>query len=273
MNEARWLDAGSPGSFDPWAGWEDDAHLPVHPVVDEDGIAAALRQALRPGLPLTSKNAGQVLPSLRSVVARAVQPYELVSRVDALNRLLVRCIVELDEERGSNALAILLAIAKGTRGTTLQVRRERAASLLNYDATHFRKRIEPVLIEALASLLYADLLRYRRRVRRAPAAEEPTGDTPSIGPSDFTHQEELVSRIWAHVYALRAELLAAGRLSVDPRFESQAEDHCLAAVRERASVDTLVAEYVGTYGERFIRHGEAEWSVEGLVRLAGYDGE
>lgn len=261
-----WIDAGAGEAFDPWGGWE-DPHLPAHPKIDEPGLVAALKPVLRFGLPLTVRSAGQVLPSLRSVVARAIHPYDEASRVDALNRLLVRGVVEVDEQRGSPVLAVLFAIAKGTRGQTLSERRERAAGLLSYDGTHFRKRIEPILLQELASVLYADLLRYKRRIRRAPAAEEPTGDTPSITEEDFTHQEELVSRIWSRVYALRAELIAAGRLSVDPAFASQAEDHRQAALRERAAVDVLVAEYIDTYGERFLRHGEAEWAVEGVVGM------
>jgi hypothetical protein len=162
-------------------------------------------------------------------------------------------------------LGTLFAITKGTRGTTLEFRRLKAAEALSYEVTHFRKRIEPKLLETLAAVVYADLLRYKRRVRRAPASEEPTGDTPSITEHDFTHQEELVSRIWSHVYALRAELIAAGRLGADPAYVSQAEEHRQKAAQERAAVDELLIEFTKTYGEAFLRHGEAEWSVEGIA--------
>jgi len=83
----------------------------------------------------------------------------------------------------------------------------------------------------------------------------------------FTHQEELVSRIWQHVYGLRAELIAIGRLEADPAYASQVEDHRRAAGQERSAVDELVQEYVETYGEEFVRHGEAEYSLEALGRL------
>lgn len=260
------IDAGSPHDHNPWAGWEDE-HLPPHPLVDEDGLAKALRAVLKHGLPLTTRNAGDVLPNLRSVVARSIHPYDRSSRVDALNRLLVGIIADLGTQGAGRALAILFALAKGTRGTTLTVRQDRAAELLAYDATHFRKQIQPKLLDELAAVLYADLLRYKRRVRRAPTAEEPTGDTPSITADDFTHQEELVSRIWQHVYGLRAELIAVGRLEAHPAYASQAEDHRQAAQRERTAVDQLVREYVDTYGEALIPHGEAEWSAEGMQRL------
>jgi hypothetical protein len=29
--------------------------------------------------------------------------------------------------------------------------------------------------------------------------------------------------------------------------------------------------YVGTHGERFIRHGDAEYDAEGVIRLAGWE--
>ena len=103
---------------------------------------------------------------------------------------------------------------------------------MGYDPDHLRKRIEPQLLELLAEALYDDLLRYKRRVRRAPTAEEPTGDTPMLTEEHLTHQEELISRIWQHVYGLRAELIASARLAAQPGYESQAEDHRQAAARD-----------------------------------------
>lgn len=257
------IDAGAASDFDPWTGWE-DPHLPPHPMVDEPALVGELGRLLRHGLPLSDKTAGAVLPNLRSVIARSIHPYDLSSRVDALNRLLLRMIVELEEDVSGKALGVLFCLAKGTRGTTLTSRQDKAAELLGYEVTHFRKRIQPKLLEELAREMYVDLLRYKRRIRRAPISEEPTGDTPSITDRDFTHQEELVSRIWQHVYGLRAELIAVGRLEADPDYASQVEDHRRAAERERAAVDELVREYMETYGDEFIRHGEAEWSVAAL---------
>lgn len=263
----RPIDAGGSASYDPWANSQ-DPHLPAHPQVTVEDLRTALSSVIRKGLPLTQRNAGDVLPNLRSVIARSVHPYDPQSRVQALNSLLVRLVVEHEHEGERQAQACLLAVAKGTRGTTLDHRRRAAAEVLGYDHDHFRKRIEPQLLGHLAEALYADLLRYKRRVRRAPAAEEPTGDTPSLTEQDLTHQEELVSRIWQHVYGLRAELIAQARLSAQPGYESQAEDHRQAGERELAKVRSLVAEYKQLYGEEFIRHGEAEYAVE---RLEGFE--
>ncbi len=253
------IDAGG-DAFDPWASL-DDEHLPKHPRVSEADLVPELRALMRKGLPATAKTAGSVLPNLRSIIARSIHPYDASSRREALNSQLVRLIVEHDDEGDGRALIILFALAKGTRGTTLESRREKAAETLAYDVTHFRKRIEPKLLESLAAVVYADLLRYKRRVRRAPAAEEPTGDTPSITERDFTHEEELVSRIWSHVYALRAELIAAGRLGVDPAYAAQVAEHRILAERERLAVDGLLNEFQTTYGDEYLRHGEAEWSL------------
>jgi hypothetical protein len=260
------VDAGGAEEHDPWAGWE-DPHLPPHPKVSVDDLAKELRKLLRPGLPVTPKTAGAVLPNLRSVVARSVHPYDPLSRVDSLNQLLVRMLVELGQETWGEAGRILFAVAAGTRKTTLEHRRTACADLLSYDVDHFRKHIEPKLLEDVATLLYRDLLRYKRRIRRAPLSEEPTGDTPKLTEHDFTHEEELISRIWQHVYGLRAELIAIGRLEGQPGYESQVEDHRNAATTTEKRLHELIAEFARTYGGALIRHGEVEYTADAIGRL------
>jgi hypothetical protein len=80
--------------------------------------------------------------------------------------------------------------------------------VLGYGHDHFRARKEAELVEAVAVLVQSDLLRYHTRVKRAVESLEPTGDTPRLDAEHLTHEEELVSRIWEHVYGLRAELIA-----------------------------------------------------------------
>lgn len=166
---------------------------------------------------------------------------------------------------GTLFLSVAVGVENGFHGSEGLGRDERWMIAVD----HFRKHIEPKLIEDIATLLYRDLLRYKRRIRRAPLSEEPTGDTPSIMEQDFTHQEELVSRIWQRVYGWRAELIAVGRLSGQPGYESQAEDHRQAAGREEAALRRLLNEYAETYGKEFVRHGEAEYAAEGLAKLTG----
>jgi hypothetical protein len=239
------------------------------PAIDVNDLTAELRALATTGLPATVETAGRLL-GLRSVMARSVHPHDPMSRLEALNRLLVRLLVEWDDEPDGEALRIVFGIAPGTGGTTHTARRSKATTHLGYDADHFRKRVEPKLIRSLAEAVYTDLLRYKRRIRRATTAEEPTGDTPSLREDDLTHEEELISRIWQHVYGLRAELIAVGRLDGEPHFHGQVEDHRQAANREVEQLRALVGEYTSTYGDGLIRHGEAEYQVEGLERLAGW---
>lgn len=233
------------------------------PAIDVDGLRDALDNVKRKGLPAKREVAG-VLAELRSVYARAIHPYDPQSRVTALNQLLVRILAEWDGPAGE-ALRSLYGIASGTRETNLTFRRKKAAAAMAVSFDHFRLSSEPHLVEELAETLYADLLRYKRRIRRAAEAEEPTGDSPSLKADDFTHEEELISRIWQHVYGLRAELIAIGRLEADGQADV-AEDHRQAAERCRAQLDQLTTEYVSTYGTELIRHGEAEYNLMTLSR-------
>jgi hypothetical protein len=248
---------------------------PKRQTVNSEQIAAALRALLRGGLPVDLKRAGEVLPNLRSVVARSVHPDDLVSRLDALNQLLVRFLAEAGDDERGEAMRVLFGLAKGSGARNLTQRRASAAALLDYDPDHFRKHVEPALLLDLAVTIHRDLLRYKSRAKRAPGSLasyslEPTGDTPSLNETHFTHQEELVSRIWEKVYALRAEHIAVGRrerAAGAAALGLEIEEHRQAADRNRAYVDALVREFIDTYGEQFIQHGEVEYSIDAVRRL------
>ena len=250
------IDAGL-GVASPW-----DESVPA---IDVDGIKRALATLITKGLPATTTSAGPLL-DLRSVYARATHPYDPQSRLAAFNQLIVRILAEREDDRGS-ALRIMYGVAAGTGRTSLTHRRNAARAVLGYEQTHFRKEIEPQLIEELATAVYKDLLRYKRRVRRATEAEEPTGDTPSLSEDDLTHEEELISRIWQHVYGLRADLIAVARLGADPAWASQVEDHRQGAAVASVRLQDLIGEYTETYGTDLIRHGEAEYNAEALGRI------
>ena len=235
-------------------------------------LATELRRLLRAGLPAGQAAAGTVLPNLRSVLARAVHPDVFLSRLDALNALLPRLMDQFEDETYAEAVRTLFGLATGTRRASLTERRRRASALLSYNIDHFRTRVEKEMLEALAELVQRDLLRYKSRVKRAVETLEPTGDTPRLGPEHLTAEEELVSRIWQHVYGLRAELIAHLRLQDQAGYEGQAEDHRQAALRQEEVLRGLIQEYVKTYGKQLIRHGEAEYAVEGLERLVGWRG-
>lgn len=239
------------------------------PTNDEavDTIDASLKAVLRAGHPTPDKALGEALLSLRGVVARSIHPDDRISRADAFNELLPRLIETIIDDFDRPATQILFGVSEGSRGIKLTTRRAKAAALRSYDDDHFRQNIEPRLRREVALLLHRDSLRYKSRSRRAPAAMEPTGDTPKIRPDDFTAQEELVSRIWAEVYALRAELIAAGRKRAQPEYAPQVAEHELAARAAGKRLESMLQEYVDTYGERFIKHGNNEFDVDGLKRL------
>ena len=216
-------------------------------------------------------NCPVLLSNLRSVVARAVIPSEPLSRLNALNALLPRLVAGMHDATYRGALQILLALAPGTRGTTLTARRRQAAECMGYNADYFRTEIEAKLIRALAAALQEDLLRYQGRGKRAAEALEPTGQTPSLGPEDVSHEEELISRIWQHVYGLRAELIAVARYE-EEGFERQGEEARQAALTQENQLQSFIGEYKETYGEALIQHGQTEFAVDGLERLAGWEG-
>lgn len=229
-----------------------------------------LKRVVSKGLPLSEQQGGHVLPNLRSIYARAVIPAEISSRLAAVNELLPRLIGTLADPNYREAVQIIFGLAPGTRGTTHTARRRQAAEMLGYSDDHFRSRKETELLEAVAVLVQADLLRYHVRVKRSVESLEPTGDTPRLDAEHLTHEEELISRIWQHVYGLRAELIAFTRLDDEEGFQQQAADHRQAALREEARLQALLQEYSETYGKQLIRHGQAEFAVEGLERLAGW---
>jgi len=219
---------------------------PVVPAkVGPDVIAAELKRIVKRGLPVDLARSGAVLPSLRSVVARSVHPDDSVSRLDALNQLLIRFLVEEGDDERGEAMRVLFAVAKGSRGKNLMQRHADAAAVLGYDPDHFRKHVAPKLIGDLAVTIHRDLLRYKSRAKRAPESLEPTGDTPSLNETHFTHQEELVSRIWEKVYALRAEHIAVGRRERAANAVAMAleiAEHQEMVVREEIALRALIDE-------------------------------
>ncbi len=235
-----------------------------------DALVRALEGIVKKGLPVIETTAGEVLPNLKSVYARAVVPSERRSRIAALNDLLPRRIATISDSEWREAAQILFALSPGSRKALLTERQRRAADVLGYQADHFRQRRQKDLLMSVALLIYEDLLRYRSRVKRASESLEPTGDTPSLGPEHLNHEEELISRIWQHVYGLRAELIAHLRLSRAAGFEVQAEDHRQAALTEEQQLKQTLAQYNATYGPHLLHHGSAELSTEALRRLAGW---
>src|SRR6202012_5190281 len=99
---------------------------------------------------------------LNGVTARSVKPDDELARVDALDRLLrmeLRRFALVDQRP---AAALIFGVGT-SRGTNLTARRSAAASAVEYSLDHFRRRIEPKLIEQLAWQLHRDSLQYVQR--------------------------------------------------------------------------------------------------------------
>jgi hypothetical protein len=152
----------------------------------------------------------------------------------------------------------------------MTVRRDAAAAACAREAHHFRKHLEPRILAQLAQALAADSDRLLAVQASAPALLPAAG--PAVLPAEVFAWEvaehaEYLSRLWAQVYALRAELLACQRLaSMDPHGAD------LPAAAERAlwatgRLHVAVAGYRLAYGELLL-HGQV--APDALVGLAGW---
>jgi hypothetical protein len=237
-------------------------------VASMEDLIAAIQPITSKGLPATVQVAGDLLPNLKSIYARSVIPEDRLARVSALNEQFPKWIDRVTEPEFRESVQILFGLFPGTRAMKLTARRDRIARNFHVHVDTVRKEIEKELIFAVAAVIYDDLLRYRNRVKRAITAEELTGDSPRLGPEHLTHQEELTSRIWQHLYGLRAELIGYARLVEEQGYETQAEDHRQASLREEAYLKESVQEYLATYKDQLIAMGEAEYTSEAIERLS-----
>ena len=244
-------------------------------------LVKALRPILRTGLPIDPDFDDPRLLGLRGVVARSIDLDDRLSRVKALDELLRKLLTYYPDDVLSEAARVLFGMAPGSRGKNLTARREQAASETGYEADHFRKHIEPKILKQLAWQLHRDSQNYVPRERETPPPLEISGDTPFISVGDVTakdknEHEEALSRLWAHVYALRAEVLRVERLKQWPYDETEPDlsDRVLrealdAREREVKAVRAEVERYIQRYGES-IAHGEGEFSARALTRLAAW---
>jgi hypothetical protein len=251
---------------------------------DVEELVKALRPLLKAGLPVDPGLDDARLLGLRGVVARSIDRDARLSRVKALDGLIRKLLAHYPDDVLSEAARVLFGLTPGTRGKNLTDRREQAARETGYEADHFRKRIESKILKQLAWQLHQDSQNYIPRARETPPALEISGDTPYISVGDVSakhkaEHEEALSRLWAHVYALRAEILRVERLKSWPYDETEPElserklrEALDARGREIEAVKAQIRAYVERYGER-IAHGEGEFNAAALLRLAGWNGD
>ncbi|WP_460756332.1 hypothetical protein [Nocardiopsis oceani] len=155
--------------------------------------------------------------SQRSVLVRASDPASTASRAAALNTVLRTLLLRFDDARYAESVRALFGLPPGEPGTTLTKRRDAAAKVCGHDVDHFRKRVEPRLVERLAWLLWQDSEQFRAVPAAAPRLTRAPKDMPAL-PSDvfaweLAEHETQLSRVWASIYGLRAELLTLDQMA------------------------------------------------------------
>lgn len=250
---------------------------------DVDDLAAALRPIMTKGLPVRPDVADPRLLGLRGVVARSIDPRDRLSRVKALDELLRKLLVYYPSDSRGEIARVLFGLAPGTRGTTLTKRRERVHEETGYSIHHLKTEMEADIRRTLAWELHRDSQNYTPRSAGVPPSPVISGDTPAItvgdvSARDVNEHEEVLSRLWSAVYALRADILLVERLKVWPHDDTEPVTSAMveAHATERRNqsvqqVEVLVRAYLDRYGEQ-IAHGDAEYNAAGLLRLAGWGG-
>jgi hypothetical protein len=233
-----------------------------------DEVVAALANILRRGLPV-SDVVDPVLLALRGVIARAVDPDDDGSRTAALDGVLRGQLARFPDPRYAESARALFGLPPAEPGQNLTVRRERAASAARHEVHHFRKRVEPRLLNQLAAALLADADRFTRsRViapRLAPVSRR------QVVPADpfaweVAEHEEALARLWAAVYVLRAELLAVERLLSLDADRRESTLHAVTAAWRWAQASIEAIDYAAAFGT-----GDADdTTAHNLVALAGW---
>jgi hypothetical protein len=131
---------------------------------------------------------------------------------------------------------------------------------------HFRKRVEPRLVNQLAAALLADADRFTRSRAIAPRLAPVSGR--QVVPADpfaweVAEHEEALSRLWAAIYALRAELLAVERLLSLDADGRECSMHAITAAWRWARASIEATGYAAAFGT-------GGTTAHDLVTLAGW---
>ncbi len=233
-------------------------------------IAADLRSVLRKGLPVVPSTPSLVLRELDSVVVRAIDPTNELSRTAALSKHLESLARRFEQASTRDALRTLLGDHPNARGRTLTERRKLAAARLGYEYNHFRLRLEPRLLERFALQIHEDNLRFVRQPGRSGPPNHPVV-RDLLRCQD--QAEEAAARIWSTVFALRAALLCRDRTQRRP---DVGHEHARAqgdALWHLATLLRASSDYRERFGAELNLGGGQSVSVDDLALLAGWQGE
>lgn len=251
-----------------WASWCTALMPTKSPLTAE--VVAALQRVLRRGLPVTPAVVDPVLLALRGVTARAADPDDMASRTSALDGVLRGLLARFEDGRHARAARILFGLPPVEPGMKLMSRRARAARDAGYEEHHFRKRVEPRLLEQLAAALLADADRFTRSQVIAPRlAPSPSRQTVPADPFawEVADHEEALARLWSAIYALRAELIAVERLSSLGAERQHVIGHAATAAWRWALASTEASAYAVAFGTA---DGDPVSTAHDLVSLAGW---
>jgi hypothetical protein len=229
-------------------------------------VVVAVAGLLRQGLPVTPAGADPVLLELRGIVARAANPADPTSRTSALDGTLRGLLARFSDVRYAAAARALFGLPPAEPGLSLTARRDLAAEQAGHEVHHFRKRVEPKLVERVAWELIADAERFTRLPMIAPRLAAVTIRQPV--PADpfaweVTGHEEQLMRLWSALYAARAELLAVERLVSLQADRIDLIHAAVTAAWRWAGARAEAISYTSTYAEE-------EKVVNELLALAGW---
>jgi hypothetical protein len=237
-----------------------------------DALPDEIRILVRSGLPARADACGATLLGLRGVRARSLRPEDPGSRARALDGLLREQLDRFENAELAAAARLLFGAEDATSGATLMARREAAAAASGYEANHFRKRIEPKILDLVAWQLSRDSEDFSARHASPPELHAASG--PLVLPADVfaweaaEHQHVLAS-LWGTVYLLRAELLTVARLASMDAPKHEVTGAAWAALWRHAQVLAAAARYRAAYGAALL-HTAASLGPQEVARYAGW---
>lgn len=238
-------------------------------------LADEIRVLLRAGLPVQLRRCGSGLLSLHSVRARALDPESRSSRARALDGLLRAQLDRLENAELAAPARLLFGAESSTSGATLSARRVAAAGAAGYEVHHFRKRIEPKLLNLLAWQLQRDSEEFTARHAEPPELHRGIG--PLALPADVfaweaAEHQHAIARLWGAVYLLRAELLTVARLVSMSAPADELAKSLNAALWRHALVLAASEQYRAAYGAVLL-HAETVLGPGQIAASAGWTPE
>ncbi|UWE07614.1 hypothetical protein [Actinacidiphila bryophytorum] len=237
---------------------------------EASGLTDELRLLARKGLPLEPGGGWPRLTALASVAARAGSDSSPAARIEALDLVLRHVLARLEPEGLREPAKALFGMPPAEAGSNLTHRREVAARVAGREVNHFRKRVEPQILGILANAMERDAAAQSRPWASPPPvrAGRRRRDLPrDVFAWEAAEHEEALTRLWACVYALRAELLAVERQSSmgDTGGATDASD---AALWRYGQLQAQARRYRAAYGGVLLPDGQV--GPHELAALAGW---